>query len=68
MRESADAIGAPRHRRRDPLRPRGLLAIDNVISHAAEVAVVTELIEAEPAVMSSLVPIGAGLRLVVRST
>jgi predicted O-methyltransferase YrrM len=49
------------------LRPGGLLAIDNVISHAGEVATVTELIEAEPAVMTSLVPIGAGLRLVLRS-
>jgi predicted O-methyltransferase YrrM len=49
------------------LRPGGLLAIDNVISHAGEVASVTELIEAEPGVMTSLVPIGAGLRLVVRS-
>jgi predicted O-methyltransferase YrrM len=49
------------------LRPGGLLAIDNVISHAGEVAAITELIEAEPAVMTSLVPIGAGLRLVVRS-
>ena len=49
------------------LRPGGLLAIDNVISHAGEVAAVTELIEAAPAVMTSLVPIGAGLRLVIRS-
>jgi predicted O-methyltransferase YrrM len=44
----------------------GLLAIDNVVSHAAEVAEVTALIEAEPAVTTVLVPIGAGLRLVVR--
>jgi predicted O-methyltransferase YrrM len=49
------------------LRPGGgLAAIDNVLSHAAEVAEVTALIEAEPAVTSALVPIGAGLRLVVR--
>jgi predicted O-methyltransferase YrrM len=50
------------------LRPAGgLLAIDNVISHADEVAAVTALVEAEPAVTTTLVPIGAGLRLVVRN-
>jgi predicted O-methyltransferase YrrM len=49
------------------LRPGGgLLAIDNVLSHADEVAEVTRLIEAEHAVETALVPIGAGLRLVVR--
>jgi predicted O-methyltransferase YrrM len=50
------------------LRPAGgLLAIDNVISHADEVAAVTAIVEAEPAVTTTLVPIGAGLRLVVRN-
>ena len=50
------------------LRPDGgLLAIDNVLSHADEVADVTRLIEREPSVESLLLPIGAGLRLVVRS-
>jgi len=49
------------------LRPDGgLLAIDNVLSHAAEVAAVTALIEAEPAVTTVLIPIGAGVRLVAR--
>jgi predicted O-methyltransferase YrrM len=49
------------------LRPNGgLLAIDNVLSHAEEVVDVTALIDAEPSVESVLVPIGAGLRLVVR--
>jgi predicted O-methyltransferase YrrM len=49
------------------LRPGGgLLAIDNVVSHAAEVEDVTALIEAEPAVTTAFVPIGAGVRLVVR--
>ena len=48
------------------LAPGGLVAIDNVISHAREVAEVTALIEAEPAVSSALVPIGAGVRLVVK--
>jgi predicted O-methyltransferase YrrM len=50
------------------LRPSGgLLAIDNVLSHPAEVAAVGELIDAEPTVTSALVPIGAGVRLVVRA-
>jgi predicted O-methyltransferase YrrM len=49
------------------LRPNGgVLAIDNVISHADEVAEATALIEAEPGVETVLAPIGAGLRLVVR--
>jgi predicted O-methyltransferase YrrM len=49
------------------LRPDGgLLVIDNVLSHAAEVADVTALIEAEPAVTSAVVPVGAGVRLVAR--
>jgi len=49
------------------LRPAGgLLAIDNVLSHAEEVEDVTRLIDAEPSVDSVLVPIGDGLRLVVR--
>jgi predicted O-methyltransferase YrrM len=50
------------------LRPHGgLLAIDNVLSHADEVVQVTAQIEAEPTVETVLVPIGAGLRLVLRS-
>lgn len=49
------------------LRPDGgIVAIDNVLSHADEVADVSALIESEPAVTSVLVPIGAGLRLAVR--
>jgi predicted O-methyltransferase YrrM len=49
------------------LRPAGgLLAIDNVLSHADEMAAVSALIAAERSVSSALVPIGAGLRLVVR--
>ena len=49
------------------LAPRALLVIDNVISHAEQVEEVTALIEAEPAVTSALVPIGAGLRVVVKA-
>jgi predicted O-methyltransferase YrrM len=49
------------------LRPAGgLLAIDNVLSHADQVAEVTALIEAEPTVTTALVAVGAGVRLVVR--
>jgi predicted O-methyltransferase YrrM len=49
------------------LRPRGgLLAIDNVLSHPDEVAAVGSLIDADAGVFSALVPVGAGLRLVVR--
>jgi hypothetical protein len=40
--------------------------IDNVLSHEDEVAEVTRLIDDEPLVTSSLVSIGAGVRLVVR--
>lgn len=48
------------------LAPGGLLAIDNVLSHAEQVEEVTELILASPEVTTVLVPIGAGVRLVVR--
>ena len=44
----------------------GLLAVDNVLSHADEVVDLTRLIEEEPSVESVLVPIGAGVRLAVR--
>jgi predicted O-methyltransferase YrrM len=49
----------------DVLEPRGLLAIDNAISHASELTAVSALIAADPHLDSSLVPIGAGLLLVV---
>ena len=49
------------------LRPAGgLIAIDNVRSHAGEMASVSPLIGAERSVSSALVPIGASVRLVVR--
>jgi predicted O-methyltransferase YrrM len=48
------------------LAPRGLLAIDNVESHANELVDFTSLIEAEPALTQTVVPVGAGLRLAVR--
>jgi predicted O-methyltransferase YrrM len=49
------------------VRPAGgLIAIDNVLSHAEETTAVGALIDAERSVCSALVPIGAGVRLVVR--
>jgi predicted O-methyltransferase YrrM len=44
----------------------GLLAVDNALSHAQELVAFTELVEAEPAVSSSVIACGAGLRLIVR--
>ena len=48
------------------LAPRGLLAIDNVESHAHELVDFTSLIQAERALTQTVVPVGAGLRLAVR--
>lgn len=48
------------------LRPGGLLAIDNVISHADELVEFTALIEADARFAQTVVPVGAGLRLAVR--
>ena len=48
------------------LAPAGLLAVDNVLSHAAEVADLRALVDADDRVAQALVPIGAGVLLVVR--
>jgi len=48
------------------LAPGGVLAVDNVESHAHELVEFTELIEAEPGLTQTVVPVGAGLRLAVR--
>jgi predicted O-methyltransferase YrrM len=48
------------------LAPGGLLAVDNVRSHEHELVEFTSLIEAEPALTQSVVPVGAGLRLAMR--
>jgi predicted O-methyltransferase YrrM len=48
------------------LKRGGLLAVDNVISHADQVAGFRELVSAEPHVTEALAPTGAGLLLVVR--
>ncbi|HTB50140.1 MAG TPA: class I SAM-dependent methyltransferase [Solirubrobacteraceae bacterium] len=48
------------------LRLGGLLVVDNVLSHAAEVQAFRRLVEEEDGVTESLVPIGAGVLLVVK--
>jgi predicted O-methyltransferase YrrM len=48
------------------LAPRGVLAVDNVVSHQHELVEFTALIEAEPGLTQTAVPVGAGLRLAVR--
>ncbi len=49
------------------LAPRGLLAVDNVISHEHELTEFTALIEAEPSLAQTVVMIGAGVRLAVKA-
>ncbi|WP_427896427.1 O-methyltransferase [Kribbella sp. GL6] len=48
------------------LRPGGLLAVDNVLSHADQVADFRALVTADPRVSEALAPTGAGVLLVVR--
>jgi predicted O-methyltransferase YrrM len=48
------------------LRPGGLLAVDNVLSHAGEVLELRALVDAEELVSDAVVPTGAGLLVVVR--
>lgn len=50
---------------RRTLTPGGTLAIDNAISHAAELTEVNRLIEADAELTTTVVAIGAGLILVV---
>jgi predicted O-methyltransferase YrrM len=47
------------------LRPGGLLAVDNVISHADQVAEFRAIVDADPRATEALVPTGAGALLVV---
>lgn len=48
------------------LAPGGMLAVDNVRSHAHELVEFTNLIEGQAGLTQTVVPIGAGLRLAVR--
>jgi predicted O-methyltransferase YrrM len=50
------------------IRPGGLLAVDNVVSHAEEVADLRTLVSADRRVSEALVPTGAGVLLVTRHT
>ena len=49
------------------LRPRGLLVVDNATSHAEQMAPFVALVTADPEITSSLVPIGNGEFLAVKS-
>jgi predicted O-methyltransferase YrrM len=48
------------------LAPNGLLVVDNVLSHEDQLVEFTTLVEADDRVTTTVVPIGAGLRLAVR--
>lgn len=48
------------------LRPGGLLAVDNVLSHADQVGALRSLVRSDERVSEAVVPTGAGLLLVVR--
>ncbi len=48
------------------LAPGGLLAVDNVLSHAGEVEAFRALVSADDRASEALVPTGAGVLLVVR--
>jgi predicted O-methyltransferase YrrM len=47
------------------VRPGGLLAADNAISQEPELAAFRELVEADERAVTSLVPVGAGVLLIV---
>jgi predicted O-methyltransferase YrrM len=49
------------------LRPNGLLVVDNTLSHAKELVAFSELVYSDPAVTSTLVTVGAGVLLIVKS-
>ena len=48
------------------LAPAGLLAVDNVLSHAAELVDFRALVDSDARVTQALVPIGAGVLLIVK--
>ncbi len=49
------------------LVPRGLLVVDNALSHAAELVEFSELVYSTAGVTSTLLPVGAGVLLIVKS-
>ena len=49
------------------LRPGGLLVVDNATSHTAEMAPFVALVQGDAAFVTSLVPVGNGEFLAVKS-
>jgi predicted O-methyltransferase YrrM len=49
------------------LRPSGLLVVDNTLSHAKELVEFSELVYSDASVTSTLVTVGSGVLLVVKS-
>jgi predicted O-methyltransferase YrrM len=49
------------------LRPRGLLVVDNTLSHARELVDFSELVYSAEGVTSTLVTVGAGVLLIVKA-
>jgi predicted O-methyltransferase YrrM len=49
------------------LRPCGLVVVDNTLSHANQLVEFSELVYADPRVTSTLVTVGAGVLLAVKS-
>ncbi|HWK26019.1 MAG TPA: O-methyltransferase [Solirubrobacter sp.] len=49
------------------LRANGLLVVDGTLSHARELVEFSELVYADPGVTSTLVTVGAGVQLIVKS-
>jgi len=49
------------------MRPNALLVVDNTLSHAKELVEFSELVYASPEVTSTLVTVGAGVMLIVKS-
>jgi predicted O-methyltransferase YrrM len=49
------------------LRDRGLLVVDNTLSHAKELVEFSELVYSDASVTSTLVTVGSGVLLVVKS-
>ena len=49
------------------LRPNGLLVVDNTLSHSKDLVEFSELVYSDPQVTSTLVTVGAGVLLIVKS-
>lgn len=52
---------------RRTLRPGGLLVVDNAISHAEEMAPFADLVNADPAFVTCIIPVGKGELLATRT-